>query len=274
MRKRMALSLLLAVGLLAMGCAEMGQVTKASPSPVLDRVVAAGELRVGISGDMPPMNMLTKEDAVIGLDADLAALIAEAMGVKLGLRRMEFSALLPALESGGIDMIVSNMTMTAERNLKAAFVGPYLESGKAFLTKRSIIAKAKGLPEINSPQFTFSALNGSTSADVIRAGAPQAKLVTAATQNEAIQMVIDGRTDAMIADFPICVVAVYRNPAAGLISVGAPVTYEPIGVAVPKGDPHLVNWLGNFLKGLEQAGYFDQLKEKWFGNPAWLPRMK
>jgi ABC-type amino acid transport substrate-binding protein len=257
------------------GCAEMSQTTtKSSSSPVMDRIVARGELRVGISADMPPMNLLTKDEKIIGMDVDLATLIAEAMGVKLSLQRMDFAGLLPALESGNIDLILSNMTMTPDRNLKAAFVGPYFTSGKAFLTKRSSIAQAKGLPEVNSPQYTFVALKSSTSEAVIRKGAPQAKLLTAGTQNDAIQMVVDGKADAMIADFPICVVAVYRNPAAGLVSVVAPITYEPIGIAVPKGDPHLLNWLGNFLHSLEKAGYMQELREKWFAQPTWLPQMK
>jgi len=256
------------------GCAEMGQTTKASSSPVMDRIISRGELRVGISGDMPPMNLLTKEDKVIGMDVDVATMIAEAMGVKLNVQRIDFKGLLPALESGSIDMIVSNMTMTPDRNLKAAFVGPYFTSGKAFLTKRSSIAQAKGLPDLDSPQYTFVALKGSTSEAVINSGAPKAKLLTAGTQNEAIQMVVDGKADGMIADYPICVVAVYRNPAAGLVSVVAPITYEPIGIAVPKGDPHLLNWLGNFLHSLEKAGYMNDLKETWFAQPTWLPQMK
>jgi polar amino acid transport system substrate-binding protein len=264
----------LMVFFLSAGCAEMNQTTKTSSSPVMDRIVSRGELRVGVSGDMPPMNLLTKEEKLIGMDVDLATMMAEAMGVKLNLQRIDFQGLLPALESGSIDMIVSNMTMTPERNLKVAFVGPYFTSGKAFLTKRSSIAQAKGLPDVNSPQYTFAALKQSTSEAVIRSGAPQAKLLTTATQNEAIQMVIDGKADAMIADYPICVVATYRNPAAGLVSVVAPVTYEPIGIAAPKGDPHLLNWLGNFLHGLEKAGYMNGLKEKWFAQPTWLPQMK
>jgi len=264
----------LMIGFLLAGCAEMNQTTKASSSPVMDRIVSRGELRVGVSGDMPPMNLLTKDDKVIGMDVDVATMIAEAMGVKLSLQRIDFNGLLPALESGRIDMIVSNMTMTPDRNLKAAFVGPYFTSGKAFLTKRSSIAQAKGLPDLNSPQYTFVALKGSTSEAVIIKGAPQAKHLTAATQNDAIQMVVDGKADAMIADFPICVVAVYRHPAAGLVSVVAPITYEPIGIAVPKGDPHLLNWLGNFLQGLEKAGYMNDLRQKWFAQPTWLPQMK
>lgn len=262
------------VAFLAIGCAEMERTKTPSASPVMDRIISRGEVRVGVSGDMPPMNLLTKEDNIIGLDVDLATIIADAMGVRLNLQKLDFAELLPALESGRIDMIVSNMTMTPGRNLKVAFVGPYFTSGKAFLTKRSSIAQAKGLPDVNTPQYTFAALKGSTSEAVIRQGAPQAKLVSAATQNEAIQMVVDGKVDAMIADYPICIVAAYRNPAAGLISVVTPITYEPVGVAVPKGDPHLLNWLDNFLRGLEKAGYMDDLGRKWFAQPTWLPQMK
>ena len=47
------------------------------------------------------------------------------MGVKLRLATMPFSELLPALEAGRIDMILSDMTMTPERNMKTAFAGPY-----------------------------------------------------------------------------------------------------------------------------------------------------
>jgi len=274
MQKAKGLLVVLMIACLMAGGADTGQTATASLSPVMDRVVSRGELRVGVSGDMPPMNLVTKEDKVIGMDVDVAKMIAEAMGVKLNLQRIDFSGLLPALESGSIDMIVSNMTMTPDRNLKVAFVGPYFTSGKSFLTKRSSIAEAKGLPDINSPQFTFVALQGSTSEAVIRKGAPQAKLLTTGTQNEAIQMVIHGKADAMIADYPICVVAVYRNPGAGLVSVVAPITYEPIGIAVPKGDPHLLNWLGNFLNSLEKAGYLNDLKTKWFAQPTWLPQMK
>ena len=92
----------LVIGCFLTGCAEMNQTTMASSSPVMDRIAARGELRVGISGDMPPMNLLTKDDKIIGMDADVAAMVAEAMGARLNLQRIEFNGLLPALESGRI----------------------------------------------------------------------------------------------------------------------------------------------------------------------------
>ena len=276
MKKLHLLCALVVIVSLLSGCAEMNRAPSPAPSssPVLDRILSRGELRVGMSGDMPPLNMTTKEDKIIGLDADLAALVAEAMGVKLNVQKMAFAGLLPALEAGSIDMIISNMTMTPDRNLKVAFVGPYFTSGKGLLTKRSTLAQAKKLEDLNSPQFTFVALKGSTSEAVTRKGAPQAKLMTVATENEGVQMVIDGKADGMLADYPICVVAAYRNQGSGLVPVAAPITYEPIGIAVPKGDPQLINWLNNFLNGIEKAGYMKDLGEKWFAKPTWIDQLK
>jgi polar amino acid transport system substrate-binding protein len=266
-------ALALIVSLLS-GCAEVNRVPTPSASPVVDRILSSGELRVGMSGDMPPLNMTTKEGKVIGLDADLAALVAEAMGVKLNVQKMAFSGLLPALEAGRIDMIISNMTMTPERNLKVAFVGPYFTSGKGLLTKRSTLAEVKKMEDLNNPAFTFVVLKGSTSEAVTKAGAPKAKLIAVAGENEGVQMVLDGKADGMLADFPICAVAVYRYPGSGLVSVVAPITYEPIGFGVPKGDPLLVNLLQNLLNGLEKAGYMKELGEKWFGKPTWIDQLK
>ena len=274
MKKRYLFCAVAVIVSLLSGCAEMNRAPAPSYSPVLDRILSRGELRVGMSGDMPPLNMTTKEDKIIGVDADLAAMIADAMGVKLNIKKMAFAQLLPALEAGSIDMIISNMTMTPDRNLKVAFVGPYFTSGKGLLTKRSTLVQAKKLEDLNSPQFTFVALKGSTSEAVTRKGAPQAKLLTVATENEGVQMVIDGKADGMLADYPICVVAAYRNQGSGLVPVAAPLTYEPIGIAVPTGDPQLLNWLENFLHSIEKAGYMKDLGEKWFAKPTWIDQLK
>jgi len=153
-------------------------------------------------------------------------------------------------------------------------VGPYFVSGKGLLTKRATLAKAEKMEDLNSPEFTFVVLKGSTSELVARKGAPKAGLLTAYSEDEAVQMVLNGDADAMIADFPICVVAAYRHKGSGLVSVVAPITYEPIGIAIPKGDPHLVNWLENVLDGLRKAGVMEELKVKWFAAPTWVDQLK
>jgi len=79
--------------------------------------------------------------------------------------------------------------------------------------------------------------------------------------------------DAMIADYPICVLTILRNPDQGLISVITPLSYEPIGIALPGNDPLMVNWMENFLTTLEESGVLDLLKERWVKDNSWLKKL-
>lgn len=255
-------------------CAEFQQgMTRSSTSPVIDNILDRGELVVGTMGKMPPLNMTTKDGNLIGLEIDLVKSIAAAMGVKYRFETMAFSELMPALEAGKVDMILSGMTITPARNLKVAFVGPYFISGKAFLTKIKTIAEADEAADINSPQTKLVALKDSTSQEFAKAFIPKATLWAAADYDEAVGMVLNGEVHAMVADYPICVVSVFRYPEAGLLSVVTPLTYEPIGIAVPAGDPLLVNWLENFLASLIDSGVLEDLKEKWFANGSWMSKL-
>ena len=258
------------------GCAQMnGNTAKAtaSASPVIDRIQQSGELVVGMAGNMPPLNMTTKEGELIGYEVDLARAMAGAMEVKARMKVIPFAELLPALQSGKIDLILSNMTITPGRNLKVAFVGPYFTSGKAFLTKIKTIAMADEAADINAKNNKLVALKGSTSQAFVEKAIPNATLVTANDYDAAVKMVLEDKVHAMVADYPICVVSVFRYPDRGLLSVVTPLTYEPIGVGVPAGDPLLVNWVENFMGIAEKVGLFEALKEKWLLKADWLHRL-
>ena len=253
------------------GCTQ--KIVKPTPTPALDRILQKGELVVGTAGTMPPLNMTTKDGEVIGFEVDLAKSIASAMGVKLRIETMQFSKLLPALEADKVDMVISSMTMTPRRNLKVAFVGPYYVSGKAFLTKIETIARAKEATEVNSAKTRLTALKGSTSQAFVEQVLPKVQFVPAKDYDEAVELVLKGKVHAMVADYPICVVSVFRYPNEGLLSVITPLTYEPIGIAMPSYDPHLVNWVENFMAILEETGEFDEMTERWFGDGSWLKRL-
>jgi polar amino acid transport system substrate-binding protein len=166
------------------------------------------------------------------------------------------------------------MTITPKRNLKVAFVGPYFISGKAFLTKIKNIAMAKKAAEVNSPNTKIVTLRGSTSQAFAEEVLDKATLFTVGTYDEAVDMVLQDKVGAMIADYPICVVSVFRYPDAGLLSVVTSLTYEPIGIAIPANDPLLMNWTKNTLNNIEGSGILDELKLKWFARGSWLEKLK
>jgi polar amino acid transport system substrate-binding protein len=242
-------------------------------TPVIDRIHQKGELVVGTAASMPPLNMTTKEGEIIGFEVDLARFMAEDMGVNLRLEPMPFPELLPALEAGKVDMILSGMTMTPKRNLKVAFVGPYFISGKSFLTKTQTFLSVKDPGEVNSPATTLAALKDSTSQTFVEQWIPKARLVTTKDYDEAIEMLIQGKVQALVADYPICLVSVFRYPDQELAALTVPLSYEPIGIAVPAGDPLLINWLENFLNAFEATGEMEALKKIWFEDASWLKKL-
>ena len=268
MRKAGFLAALAALMMLFCACANL---TAGGPSSHLSDILQRGELVVGTSGNMPPLNMTAKNGEVIGLEMDIARMMADEIGVPLKIKTMPFHELLPNLENGEVDMVVSGMTITPKRNLKFAFAGPYMASGKSFLAKIETLANADDTAVANTPNTILTALKGSTSEEFVRLAIPKAQLIPTDTYDQAIQMVREDKAQAMVADFPICVVAVFRFPEAGFISVHTPLTYEPYGIALPPGDAHLLNWVENFLQTLEDGETLDFLYERWFGNGDWIP---
>jgi len=257
------------------GCAEMQQGSSStSASPVLDRIQKRGELIVGTMGNMPPLNMTAKDGEIFGLEPDLALMMANAMNVKVKFVTKPFPELLPALRAGEVDMVLSGMTITPKRNMEVAFVGPYFISGKAFLTKVKTIALAKKTAEVNSPNTKIVTLKDSTSQTFAETFLDKTTLFTTGTYDEAVEMVLKDKVQAMIADYPICVVSVFRYPEAGLLSVVTPLTYEPIGIAIPANDPLLMNWTTNTLNSIEASGNLDELRLKWFAKGSWIDKMK
>ena len=231
-----------------------------------------GELVVGTTGTQPPLNATAKTGDVIGFDADLAKIIAMNMGVKVRFATMPFGELLPALQSGKVDMVISSMTMTLERNLKVAFVGPYYVSGKGILTKGDAIAKLQQGDGLNNPEFKVAVLANSTSQQFVEAAAPKAELVKVQSYDAALDMLKQDKINAMVADYPFCAFSAFRFRDQGLVAGQSRLTFEPLGIAV-KPDPLLLNWLRNFVIMLDGSGQLKLLSQKWFENGDWVQQL-
>lgn len=261
----------LAVGVLA--CQSFPFSGSSAGSAHLERIIASGELRVGLTGDQPPLNMRDKHGDIVGLEIDLLNALADSMGLTIRLLPRPFADLLPSLERGDVDLVISGMTITPERNARVAFAGPYFISGKSLLSRDPAIANAQNRAALNDANRTFAALAGSTSADFVAKRLPKANLVTTADYDTAVQKVIDGQVDALVADFHICQVTVMRNPDAGLTATRQPFTVEPLGIALPANAPLLVNLVQNYLYTLEYTGLLTRFKAKWLSDDAWLAEL-
>jgi len=242
----------------------------AQDSPVLDRIVDTATLRVGMSGSQPPFNMKSRDGAPMGLEVDLANVLAIAMNARLEIVQKPFPELIPALENGEVDMVLSGMTITADRSRSVSFVGPYVMSGKSILTKSANLARVQEAGELNEEDIRLVTLRNSTSESFVRANLPRAQLTTVGSYDEAIDMLRADQTGALVADMPICLLTVLRYPNEGFATLNQPLTLEPIGIALPANDPQLVNLMQNYLTALEGTGILQQLREDWLENGAWV----
>ena len=268
------LASLLGALLLAAGCSTLsGEAAPPSKRPVLDRIEKSGVLRVGLSADQPPFNMKTRDGQIIGIEPDLANALAETIGVRAEFVEKPFGELLAAVEAGEVDIVMSQVTMTPRRNTRVAFAGPYFVSGKAILTKSATLARAKEADDIDRAGITLATLAGSTSEEFVAKAVPSARLIGTAGYEEAVRMVLDDKADAMVADFPICVVSVLRHPNSGLTTVASPFTFEPIGAAIPADDPLFTNLVQNYMNMLEGTGLMAALRAKWFEDGSWLAEL-
>lgn len=239
----------------------------ATSGEALSGIKDKGELVLGTSGNMPPMSQKLDDGKVVGFDVDLARLMASGMGVKLNIKTMSFNELLPALQNGDVDVVISNVTMNPQRNMNVAFVGPYITSGKCVITKEERLAKAAEAENLNVPETRLAALQGSTSAEFIKVLLPNASLTLIEDYDGGVRMINDGKVGGILTDYPICLAMLKKYPDAGFVSLFSLLSYEPIGIAIPGTDPLYINWTENFLKRVEGTGLMEELAVRWFGRP-------
>ncbi len=240
----------------------------------LTRIVDSGTLRVGMTGEQPPLNMTARSGDVIGMEVALVRVLARAMKVEPEIVVLPFGRLLDALEVGEVDLVMSGVTINPERIKRVDFVGPYFTSGKSLLTRSKELAEAASAEELDSPELRVAALRGSTSEEFVRSSLPRANLVTTDFLEEAIAMIKSGELDALVADRETCSFAVLRFPEAGLVASSASFTLEPIGIALPKAEPNLLNLLNTYLTSLESSGALDRARSFWFENSSWVKDLR
>jgi polar amino acid transport system substrate-binding protein len=266
---------LLAAALCLGGCASLGSGGdhRASADPRLDRILESGKLRVAVSADRPPLNLKSRNGEVVGFEIDLVRALATAMGLELELVVVPFADLIPSIADGRADLALSGLTMTPERNAHVAFAGPYFVSGMSVLSKQGVLTDVSDPRALDTPQRRYAAVEASTSARFIAEVLPQATFVRVADYDTGIQMVIDGKVDALFADYLACAVAVWRHPEAGLESLDTPFTIEPLGIAVAPNAPLLLNLVENYLETLDTTGLLASFKAKWLADGDWLAEL-
>lgn len=240
----------------------------------LEDILKRGELRVGFESGYIPFEMTDKKGNFVGFDIDLAKMIAKAMGVKLKLVNTAFDGIIPALNTDKFDIVISGMTITQERNLKVSFSDPYITVGQTVLVAKKHEGTITSYEKLNDPKYVVACRLGTTGEEATRRYLSKAVIRSFETESEGILEVINGQADAFVYDLPLCVVYMAQQGGDKLVFLDKPFTFEPLGMAVNKGDPDFLNWLNNFLRQIRNDGRYDDVYNKWIKTTDWLKNVQ
>jgi ABC-type amino acid transport substrate-binding protein len=227
----------------------------------LGKIQKAGEITIGVKFDVPPFGFKNPQtNEVEGFDVDMGTFIAEELGVEPKFIEAISDNRIPFLERGTVDLILSTMTINAERDMEIDFSEPYyIAQGRILVPKGSDI---KGLEELGG-KGVCTAL-GSTYEETIRTEAPDADLKLVDTYSECLELLQNEAIDAISTDDVILTGMIIQDDS--LEMVGDRLTVEPYGVGIKDGDKQLKGFVDGVLKKAEEDGRWEDTYQKWVGR--------
>lgn len=217
----------------------------------LDEIKEAGSLKIGVFSDKNPFGYVDNNGEYQGYDVYFARRLAEDLGTELELVSVEAANRVEFLETGKVDIILANFTVTAERAEKVDFALPYMKVALGVVSPDSaVITSAE---ELNGKSLIV--VKGTTAETYFTDNYPDVKLVKFDEYNEAYSALQDGRGDAFSTDNTEVLAWAMQNPGftVGVESLGSIDTIAP---AVTKGNETLLNWINDEITALAGESFF------------------
>ena len=229
----------------------------------------AGVIKVGSDIAYAPVEFFdTDGKTAIGIDPDLGKALESQLGVKLQFQNGTFDGLITSLRSKRIDLIMSAMSDTPERQKSIDFVD-YFTAGTSILVKKGNPEKIQSLDDFCGK--TIALQRGTTQDDVAtaqeakcKAAGKPLKVLKFDRDTEALLQVKQGRAVADMNDFPV---AAYNAKTSGggndFEVVGEQIEAGPYGIGVRKTDTQLRDALQKALQAVIDNGEYAKVLEKW-----------
>jgi len=231
----------------------------------LNQVVKRNRLVVGMEAKFFPFEYADTDGRPTGFDVDLAVLAAKELGVEIEIKDMEFSGLIPALQGGKVDMIVSGMTRTLARAKTVAFTQPYFETGLCALVSTKKAPNVTEITQLNE-QGRVLAVKLGTTGDLVTARLfPKATVNRYKDETACVLEVVAGRADAFLYD-QLSIGKHHRQNPDTTRALLKPITHEPYAIAIRSGDFDFLNWLNQFLETIKADGRYQELYRKYFSE--------
>ena len=261
-----ALTALILAGLPGHGTEALAQ---SATSSVIDEIKTRGLLRVGISL-FTPRAMRARDGKLVGFDADVAGKVAEDLGVKLQLVETAWDSIIPALYFGRFDVIISGMTITADRNLTVNFTTPYATDDLGLVASRKLAGDFKTVEDFNKPGVKLCVRRGAApTVAVIRKQFPKATMLEFDDDGQALAEVLSGKAHGVLSGEPRPTFWRLDNPDALFQPFDRPLLVNARAIALRRGDLESLNWFNNWILVHTLDGWLQERHDYWFKSRKW-----
>lgn len=267
-RKRNALvriitATLLVVGLLlVVGCS--GESSSDTQSKNQGDGSSNKTLVVGMELAYPPFETKDNSGEPSGLSVDFIRDFGDAYGYEVTIENIAWDGLIPSLETGKIDCIISSMTITDERKKQVDFSEPYARAQLAILA--NAYSDINDIDDLNQSGKKVAVKTGSTGDVYATKNLTNAEIIRLADESACVTEVAQGKADGFLYDQ----LTIYRNQLKNPETTEA--VYIPFqdpeswGVAVKKDNGALLSELNEFIEDSKVDGEFDRLTEKYLSE--------
>ena len=204
---------------------------------------------------------------VVGFDADLGTEIARELGVKAEFQGMEWAGVFAAVETGKADLVMSGVTITAERLKGNAFTRPYFLSGQVIVLPKG---KPAVLPEALAKVDGFVAVQQETTGQFAmeKRGMSKEKLHRFDTLQDALLDVRNGKSVAAVGDLPALRDIIAKGYPELIIPEPTPFVRENLGIVARTDARDLVAAMNAALDRIIADGRYARIYKKWTHEPV------
>lgn len=217
-------------------------------------------LRVGMELSYPPFEMMCPNGDPCGISVDMANDLGKFLGRPVVIENISFVGLIPSLNTGKIDLIISSLTITEQREKAIAFSKPYAETGLCLLINEE--SNLKNIEGANDPQYKFVVKSGTSGELYAAKHLKKAVVRILDKESQCVLEVVQKKADAFIYD-QLSVFTQWKKNPSTTRALLKPFQKEYWAIGIKKGDEELVGQVNRFLKWFKEEGKFDQLADKY-----------
>lgn len=217
-------------------------------------------LTVGMELKFPPFETMDKDGNPTGVSVEMANAIGKKIGMNVKIKNIDYQGLIPALQSNNIDLIISSMGITKEREKTIDFSDEYAKSDLGLATNKN--ANITSYKDLNNSKYTIAAKQGTIGAMWAKEHLPKAKLKEFTEVSAAMLDVNSGGSTAFIYD-PLSLIESSKNLSNIKLVLTPLPGVKGWGIGMKKGNDELKSKVNEALKELRKEGFFDEMREKY-----------